>query len=664
MRYFMALAVGLFLPSVVLATPPSVSISSPSGGEGWGPGTGLIAKALASDADGVVSRVEFFIDGSLVYTANSERNGNQFTGYIPGRPTPGTHVLSARAYDNSGEFTDSAPYSLEVSVPPPLPDVTIEEIKAGATRVDINYALTPKSYTVSPQDISVEFGTSPSYGSDTSSIQVVGINYQGTEPIQLSAGLRDLDRNTTYHCRMVIKTWGGESYSEDTTFTTVANLSPYAYNAFGNTNGTEPVLLSVEAGDPDNETVTITAFTQPNHGTVTQSAPRGFIYTPDETFEEFDSFTYTVTDQHGASATGRIDVGDLRKTSPGRYVLTLVDESERRAVGSLGIKVTSSGAFTGVLSYFGVRYPVRGRFSTDGMTLVEIDRKGAPPLTLSLGEQLWDFGVKVGGMLTASGTEIWVTADYALDDPTDAPEKGAYTMALPASDPALPLGNGYVVGRVSSRGRVAFTGKIGDGQAFSFGTQLRRGGTVQIYVTAGAAPRDRIYGSIQFPGSESNESTGELRWYKAPRTSGVYEGGFDTTVQVAGSRLALEPGENDILNYSTELAGIDISFSDLEGDELLEGTLSGLSEKVLTFAAAAPAFGLAERSVQSRVPKVKPAVTFKVNRKNGSFAGTLRNPNEDGKVRKFSGVFLQHQNSGAGLVKFASGAGVVTLNPK
>ncbi len=231
-------------------------------------------------------------------------------------------------------------------------------------------------------------------------------------------------------------------------------------------------------------------------------------------------------------------------------------------------------------------------------------------------------------------------------------------MALPPSDASVPLGNGYVTGQVSKHGRVVFTGRIGDGQPFSFGTQLRQGGNAEIYVTAGSQPRDRIYGTLQFPGVGMDESTGILHWYKAPRSTSYYQEGFQTTVQVQGSRLLLTPEEDKILDYSTELAGLDILLKDLDDNELLAGSLDGKNETALTFTEPTAL------RIFSRAARPKPAVTIHVNRKKGTFSGSVQVPGETGSPRRFSGVLLQHQNTGAGMVRIKGRTGSVTLSPK
>jgi ribosomal protein S30 len=59
--------------------------------------------------------------------------------------------------------------------------------------------------------------------------------------------------------------------------------------------------------DPENDTLTITANTQPSHGTVSRSG-NVFTYTPTTGYSGADSFTYTISDGKGNSATGIVNI--------------------------------------------------------------------------------------------------------------------------------------------------------------------------------------------------------------------------------------------------------------------------------------------------------------------------------------------------------------------
>ena len=251
-------------------------------------------------------------------------------------------------------------------------------------------------------DYWVEFGLSANYGARTGSLVInIGTEFSDDTAHEVTQHLVGLQRSITYHYRFVAQSQWGTSYGEDATVTTLANLPPVAADQFVGLNGTAPVPVFRNFSDPDNETVTITAVSQPAHGTAVVGSPEPgavLTYTPDGTFDRTDAFTYTMTDQHGASATATVHLYDPRKTSTGRYILTVVSETTPlRAVGVVGLSVRWNGIFTGTLVYFGERHVLRGRFSTDGQFSTEIDRRGAPPLQLSLTEWGGPNGVQVGG---------------------------------------------------------------------------------------------------------------------------------------------------------------------------------------------------------------------------------------------------------------------------
>ncbi len=385
-----------------------------------------------------------------------------------------------------------------------------------------------------------------------------------------------------------------------------------------------------------------------------------FSYTPSATFDAEDDFTYIVSDEHGGTATATIRVIRIARRLPGRYVTTIeaVDSFGQglgHAVGLLTMDVASARAFTGVLNLFGKRYPFIGQFSGKGEYHgIWIEPADEPPIAVWLTFTAGPLGVQIEGYILSGDPRKQahiVTPTAALVSPKDAPEAGTYTVALSASETGAYLGNGYLTGQVSKTGSVVFAGRTGDGQAFSFGTQLRPMSTAQFFVSAGAGSGDRVNGSLQFPRAGAEECTGELFWSKPPRTSSYYKQGFKGRMSATGSRFHLTPADPNILDYSTNLAGMDIVFNDVAGNELLAGSLSGPNETALTFIPSPTALTL-------------PKVQFKVNRLRGTFSGSFQAPRENGIKRDFVGVLLQHQNTGSGLSVIGKRTGSVTLTPR
>jgi Bacterial Ig domain len=447
----------------------------------------------------------------------------------------------------------------------------------------------------------------------------------------------------------------------------LAQTEPRLVDQYENVPNGDSIPVGWYLYDSKGNQATVVSNTLPSHGTLTASTLtyRIFTYTPDSTFVVEDEFTFTAVDAEGLTSIVTVHLVNIWKVAKGTYVATVEDHVRDVPSGSAGLTLTADRRFTGVITHYGERWPILGRFSVEGLTSVEVDRIGAPPIQITIGVQFNEDGqIEVWGAFQAHGNDTTdVFSSTALEFPDNSPAAGSYTMTLPAESFSAPLGNGFVTGKVSKHGRVVFVGRIGDGQAFSFGTQIRKGYKAQFHATAGSAPRDRLYGNVQFPDAGHNECTGRLTWNKAPRVDGYFQNGFVTDVLVKGSRLELSSEEDTILDYSTELAGLDIVFSDLEGNELLKGALIGSTENTLIFIEQ-PASPMATARASVAEGQTTPQVTFRVKRKKGLFQGTLFEPGASGKRRNFSGVFLQHQNLGAGLIRFGETTGLVTLVPR
>jgi uncharacterized repeat protein (TIGR01451 family) len=87
------------------------------------------------------------------------------------------------------------------------------------------------------------------------------------------------------------------------------NRPPVAQDDSASTTGTTPVTISVLDNDfdLDGDTLTVVSFTQPANGTVTFSGNVA-TYTANDSFFGTDTFTYTISDGHGNSATANVTV--------------------------------------------------------------------------------------------------------------------------------------------------------------------------------------------------------------------------------------------------------------------------------------------------------------------------------------------------------------------
>jgi hypothetical protein len=93
----------------VASAPPTVQITAPPSGSTLPKGSNITINATAGDSDGAVQKVEFY--------AGTTKLGQIATApysFVWHRPGPGTFALTARATDNTGLKTKSAPVKVTV----------------------------------------------------------------------------------------------------------------------------------------------------------------------------------------------------------------------------------------------------------------------------------------------------------------------------------------------------------------------------------------------------------------------------------------------------------------------------------------------------------------------------------------------------------------------
>src|SRR5262249_24065587 len=89
----------------------------------------------------------------------------------------------------------------------------------------------------------------------------------------------------------------------------ITNADPVATDDTATTNEDAATTISVLANDsdPDDVTLTVTGVGTASHGTVSYTST-GVTYTPAANYHGSDSFTYTVSDGHGGTAQGSVEV--------------------------------------------------------------------------------------------------------------------------------------------------------------------------------------------------------------------------------------------------------------------------------------------------------------------------------------------------------------------
>ncbi len=119
---------GAVLVQSVANTPPSVTVTNPANGTSFSAPATFAVQADASDSDGTVMNVEFFVNNTSVGSDPTAPFG------VTANNLPaGNYTLTARATDNGGLITTSAAVNVTVTAANQPPTVAITDPANGAT---------------------------------------------------------------------------------------------------------------------------------------------------------------------------------------------------------------------------------------------------------------------------------------------------------------------------------------------------------------------------------------------------------------------------------------------------------------------------------------------------------------------------------------------------
>lgn len=111
---------------------------------------------------------------------------------------------------------------------------------------------------------------------------------------------------------------GGLGTANVTITVTARNTAPAAMPDTVSTRAGTPVTIDALANDhdPDGGPVSLAGMAMPGHGSLTLTPEQRFVYTPAAGFIGADTFTYTIKDGAGATATGQVNVTVERSNAP------------------------------------------------------------------------------------------------------------------------------------------------------------------------------------------------------------------------------------------------------------------------------------------------------------------------------------------------------------
>lgn len=220
------------IPSLNLVPniPPTVSITAPLTGTNFITGSNVSIAANASDVDGTVSSVKFLVDGVVVGTDLTAAYTAAYTAAI------GTHTLIAKAFDNSGDSTSSAPVTITVANNQ-APTITVTAPSTGVVGDVI--ALTGNAADVDGTVASVEFF-----------VDGVSLSIDNSSPFQASwtatLGLHHFTARATDNL-------GLQTTSVNADITVAANIPPAVglTSPLSTATYTAPAVVTVSANASD-----------------------------------------------------------------------------------------------------------------------------------------------------------------------------------------------------------------------------------------------------------------------------------------------------------------------------------------------------------------------------------------------------------------------------
>ncbi len=245
-------------------------------------------------------------DGSYTYTPKPNANGQDvFTYTVSDEASrPHIHGLSGLLY--GGGHTDTATLTINIT---PVNDDPV----AGNGTLTVTED-TPKPGTL-PQATDVDTGDTLTYSITTAQQPTKGTVVITDSATGAYTYTPNLNANGADSFTYTVKDQnGGTATGTINVNITPVNDDPVAGNGTLTVTedtpkpGTLPQATDVDTGDT--LTYSITTAQQPTKGTVviTDSATGAYTYTPNLNANGADSFTYTVKDQNGGTATGTINV--------------------------------------------------------------------------------------------------------------------------------------------------------------------------------------------------------------------------------------------------------------------------------------------------------------------------------------------------------------------
>jgi Leucine-rich repeat (LRR) protein len=187
--------------------------------------------------------------------------------------------------------------------------------------------------------------------------------------------------------------------------------------------------------------------------------------------------------------------------------------------GSVVLRTTAKGRFTGSLRNGRAHYPFSGKFDSNGRAQTTITRGKQSPFALLLQVDTTPGADLITGTVSDGDWTAALTADKAPFDARRNPaaQAGRYTMTIPVmSSPnsellKLSAKDGHGLVTVVKSGQVRVAASLPDSTKFSQATLISRNGQWGLYVPLYTG-RGMVLGWISIAHTEPNDVSGSLIW--------------------------------------------------------------------------------------------------------------------------------------------------------
>ena len=593
--------------TLVVNALPLVSITNPADGSGLIAPATFALSADASDSDGSVAQVQFFLDTTVL----GARTANPYSVTVKSLGV-GSYAFTAVATDNLGG--ESATNIHLVVKNRPTVAFTAPAANARVTNGTAQIAGTAEdSFGVSVVECSLNSG--PFLTAD-------GTN-NWSQSLSFPAGINVLRARST-------DLFGNLSLTNTRSyFQVVASSLSLGISGTGVVSGaTNGQILEVARGYQLTATAGVGYLFSNWTGSASSPSPKlGFLMQSNMALQA--NFVPDPFLRVNGTFTGLFyETNEVRSASSGDFRLRL----------------STSGKYSAALRLAGRRYTASGKFDLEGNATNTLPRSGMSPLGI-----VWALDLHGLDQITGSVSDGQWLAPLLGDrarfnaSTNPAPLAARYTLVVPGLPGATdsPAGDGWGTLRVTSGGLGLLAASLADGTRVARKAPVSKTGSWPLYAPLYLS-HGSVIGWVQFDTNGPLEDLGgRVDWSRPARPASIYyPGGFTNQTMMSGSRyLAPATSTNRVIamtNGVLLLSGGNLS--QVFTNDIVLGT-------------------------NNRVTNASPnSLSVSVARATGLFKGSFLDPGTAHTV-KFSGALLQKATNGAGFFLGTNLSGRVSIGP-